>query len=1006
MALPRNYQAVLAEAESKMNISIDDLADAFGLDSNLPDAELHKFFRKLPVDGLIKAVHELAAESDIPLSNTFQRWAVELNLESPTELGEEIPPTPSETPEPTPEVGKKKKSADPNRPDILNPKDKLYGSVDEALEAHRKTLEGFQSRVNRTPKQWETALSGPRGLFAKQEIAGWGQAAQNFLERFTSSASPGTWLKWDVAGGRNVQGGQRKQLNFGPALHKALREISAAGGTEEHLGQFYREFMSAISGKPDLEWGAGMASGPLELPSGLSPKWDWARLTKALETGGIPRQEVSKFLSELVGVSDDDISSILQGAGFNPKNLQVVESFEGAEVEAPFPRGAHTVSAGGTLESKPFTPTAGKWAGGVEPEKPGKPPKKSRGGGKGLRIVRGPISYHGREIIVVEGGGLKAPQAFYKRTGRGGILPGGAQPGQWAPIDGIGMQWRYGRVTPEMMDLYEKVSVHQPGSSPPDIDTWFDKQAYTVNPDGTRMEGDLDRFGTPQLKKISEKISQLEIPPVDTSQTWDDPIAVNRWISTPTAEANATLWERLRAIGTGTPPTGTPPTGTPPTGTPPTGTPPTGTPPTGTPPTGTPPTPDRVPPTTSFREWAGMPAENPQGPQPPKHVELPRGSKLVEGARSYSNSVPGSPGGPPIRGNDFWGRVAGGAAAGGAVAGGAAAGGAAAGGAVARRSLLNSLGRAAGIGLKGLGIAEAISLPFQVGSIGASINRNIQSEGELNPWWMGDMPEGAAQGMASDRIRFGKDFLNQGIMPFGLNLGGHGSWEQTVPTWLGGSESRKPDWMQAQEAGIPFRDAGDTERAGDTAETRFLAGTRDLSSLESLAPSTWTRERSDAFMQARDLLRGVFERYDAMADMAADDLLQRTGNVNRLDVRDAMYSEGKVMQQLARMLRITMQQQGENQAGRLARKFSAYGAEKGVDQTPTTGGYNAYRETMRGAGDYLRAMHIPEERIGEIFQQAFGITPEEGTSLASGLERNPEDLNLYRDAVRHRLSGG
>ncbi len=60
----------------------------------------------------------------------------------------------------------------------------------------------------------------------------------------------------------------------------------------------------------------------------------------------------------------------------------------------------------------------------------------SGGGGSIFRLLSDRVlRFSGRDIVVVST--RSGPRAFYRRTGMGGSNAGGAQPGQWAPFDGI-----------------------------------------------------------------------------------------------------------------------------------------------------------------------------------------------------------------------------------------------------------------------------------------------------------------------------------------------------------------------------------------------------------------------------------------------------------------------------------------------------------------------------------------------------------------------------------------
>ncbi len=125
----------------------------------------------------------------------------------------------------------------------------------------------------------------------------------------------------------------------------------------------------------------------------------------------------------------------------------------------------------------------------------------------------GPICYlhpptgDKRSIIVVKVGDTRQP--FYRSTGNNS-----GQPGRWFPFDGITLRYGYW--------------------------LWFEKSNYIVD-----ICHRLDRFGTTELKNISDELEKLSIPEGDCTS---DAFYVNTWINGPRSEElNKILGKRSEA---------------------------------------------------------------------------------------------------------------------------------------------------------------------------------------------------------------------------------------------------------------------------------------------------------------------------------------------------------------------------------------------------------------------------------------------------------------------------
>ena len=108
-----------------------------------------------------------------------------------------------------------------------------------------------------------------------------------------------------------------------------------------------------------------------------------------------------------------------------------------------------------------------------------------------------------RAIMVVHIDG-RGPQAFYRSTGKNSKMPN-----QWLPFDGI-----------RISDDYKMPGSRAGGKG------WVDKAAFQRN------QGDeLDRFGKADLKRMSEKLTKMNLPCED-ARVVDNLEEINSWINT------------------------------------------------------------------------------------------------------------------------------------------------------------------------------------------------------------------------------------------------------------------------------------------------------------------------------------------------------------------------------------------------------------------------------------------------------------------------------------------
>ena len=125
----------------------------------------------------------------------------------------------------------------------------------------------------------------------------------------------------------------------------------------------------------------------------------------------------------------------------------------------------------------------------------------------------GPVQFAKRDIIIVN---VPKRQAFYRSSGFNSN-----KPGVWFPFDGI---------SPD-------------GGG---VGLWFDKSRFT-NVGKALRTGDflrkrnpnLDRYGTRNLKQISDTLSQMNIP---TGKPIQDYMELNKWINTWHSLKNNKKW--------------------------------------------------------------------------------------------------------------------------------------------------------------------------------------------------------------------------------------------------------------------------------------------------------------------------------------------------------------------------------------------------------------------------------------------------------------------------------
>jgi len=102
----------------------------------------------------------------------------------------------------------------------------------------------------------------------------------------------------------------------------------------------------------------------------------------------------------------------------------------------------------------------------------------------------------GRDMVVVDVPN-HGPQAFYRSTGNNS-----GKPGEWLPFDGIS----------------------------PRRGGWFDKYRFTFDRQGHALSEEMDRYGTPELKAMSERLTSMNIP---EGQVIADQRDINAWLNTP-----------------------------------------------------------------------------------------------------------------------------------------------------------------------------------------------------------------------------------------------------------------------------------------------------------------------------------------------------------------------------------------------------------------------------------------------------------------------------------------
>ena len=119
-------------------------------------------------------------------------------------------------------------------------------------------------------------------------------------------------------------------------------------------------------------------------------------------------------------------------------------------------------------------------------------------------VIQDMSSQGGRDMVVVDVPN-HGPQAFYRSTGKNS-----RKPGEWLPFDGIS----------------------------PIRGGWFDKSRFT----GSELSEDMMRYGTPELKAMSERLTAMDIP---EGQVIADQRDINAWLNTPESLGQNAFAERL-----------------------------------------------------------------------------------------------------------------------------------------------------------------------------------------------------------------------------------------------------------------------------------------------------------------------------------------------------------------------------------------------------------------------------------------------------------------------------
>lgn len=120
------------------------------------------------------------------------------------------------------------------------------------------------------------------------------------------------------------------------------------------------------------------------------------------------------------------------------------------------------------------------------------------------------LNFASRDVTVIKIGNLK--QGFYRSSGKNSDMPG-----VWLPFDGVGFH---------------------PGSG-----LWFDKKRFAT-------KDKLHRFGTQQLKDISQELTNMNIPSgevvdADESQRINAARKINYYINTEQSLANQKILDSI-----------------------------------------------------------------------------------------------------------------------------------------------------------------------------------------------------------------------------------------------------------------------------------------------------------------------------------------------------------------------------------------------------------------------------------------------------------------------------
>ncbi len=119
-------------------------------------------------------------------------------------------------------------------------------------------------------------------------------------------------------------------------------------------------------------------------------------------------------------------------------------------------------------------------------------------------VIQDMSSQGGRDMVVVDVPN-HGPQPFYRSTGKNS-----RKPGEWLPFDGIS----------------------------PLRGGWFDKTRFT----GSELSEDMMRYGTPELKAMSERLTAMNIPEGQVIASQRD---INAWLNTPESLGQNSFAEKL-----------------------------------------------------------------------------------------------------------------------------------------------------------------------------------------------------------------------------------------------------------------------------------------------------------------------------------------------------------------------------------------------------------------------------------------------------------------------------